>query len=961
MARPATLKLSKLKILYLNAQSLLSRTKTGIKTSTIIAQMISMHKPHVLAFSETWLAKDKTPPTFKDYEVISRKDREDTGEGRGGGVILYAYKTIKAAPVIPQITTASSQVCGLKFQDFHLFCVYKSPSQSDEDDKNFYADLSEINHDQACYTGDFNARLAFGAAERPDKRAKILHEFVDAAGLTQHVRDPTRQSRILDLVLTTSAGLVKQAPEVFPTPPLDHRAILFEIDMPVPPPEITIETVDHKKLDWQAINDEVEILLSQLKPSIQNDREAEEYSAFLHGVVKDVFTQHLNATKTKKKIRPNQPYVNGTIIKMEKAVKRLYGLARQHNNDQAWDRYVRQVAELNREIQKQQLIYEQSLINNYAINPAGFHQYLKRHKNEKTQIGPLVVDGNYVTEDKPMADALVNHYKSVCEPEVRFRGEFRSHAKTMPKFWITTNMVKNKIMALPKGKAPGPDLITNTTLKKLVTVVSPHLATLFNYCLHNGLALDHWMDVWINPIPKQGKPPELPSSQRPISLLQTTWKLFESIVLDKWVAQMKKTGFMSEFQHATKKGASPITNLLQYLRIVTDNVEDKAVTHVASFDLSNAFDKSSFSSLVSSCLDSGMDPEFAKIMNNFLENRRIRVKMASSLSEPVNFSSGVPQGSCSSSHQFCCMIQGVVTGLNCKYSLFCDDIKLYKACKTMEDVKSFQQDIRHFNTWMRSKGLKVNKDKSYHQVFNYRDDAVGKATFRIGRNRLATVEEGKDLGVLVDSNLQFYEHMKNLVKGVRVRAIMVKKNIMSRDPKLLTKIWMTHISPPAEFGVGVFAMDNPKVDNDGQPRGIVKLQRELCRIQSRFFRGVQFDESCKGPPGILRKMRHLKMGLIWSVMHGKTVLRPEEVFTFTNRNTLRTGSGMAAIMPKTTSNAKRRFLGAAAINQWNAIPAAQRTNRSKVSFKRYLKFNHEQTSFNYHLNSNERFRYENQI
>ena len=100
--------------------------------------------------------------------------------------------------------------------------------------------------------GDFNARFAYGrmANERLDKRAKILHEYVEAAGLSQRVQDPTRQGRILDLVLATSVGLVEDAPEVFPTPPLDHRAVLFEVNMPIPPPEIVVETVDHSKLDW---------------------------------------------------------------------------------------------------------------------------------------------------------------------------------------------------------------------------------------------------------------------------------------------------------------------------------------------------------------------------------------------------------------------------------------------------------------------------------------------------------------------------------------------------------------------------------------------------------------------------------------------------------------------------------------------------------------------------------------
>ena len=934
-----------------------------MKTSTLLQQLISQHKPHIVAATETWLNPEKAPPTFRQYTIASRADRLDNRDGRGGGVIIYAHKKLKATPItVPGLQQARSQVCGIRIEDFTFLVVYKSPNQSITEDRNLYNELSEINHDAACYVGDFNARFAYGAREPYDDTAEALHEYVEAAGLHQHVEEPTRQGRILDLVLTTSPDLLQHPPDVFPVQPLDHKALMFEVKVPAPEPVVDIVTYDHKKLDWKVINREVQILLSQVKPVISSHREAEEYSEILHGTIKQVVETHLEATKKIRQVRPGQPFVNSTIIALQNAVSKLYKLAKRHNNEAAWNKYNETVLKLNREVQRQQVWYESSLIRDYAANPSKFHQYLRRNSKPEGRIGPLTTANGVVTEDGDIADVLIDHYAGVSEPPQLYTGSYARHSKTMPKLWITTKMVKNKIMALPKAKAPGPDQIRNGYLKSLSDTIAPYLATLFNYCLHQGYCLSHWHEVWITPIPKAGKPPDQASSQRPVSLLQQTWKLFESIVLDYWVAQMRRTGYMSKFQHASRKGASPVTNILQYLKNVTDNVEDKVVTHMASFDLSCAFDKASFRSLVQSCLDSGMDPEFAKIINNLLVNRKIRVKVQDSLSKAVTFTSGVPQGSCSSSHIFCSMVQGVLPGLKCNYALYCDDIKLYKACRTPQDLRDFQKDIDHFHAWMAERGLAVNTSKSYHQIFNFdAKNPVSFARFGIGRKRLKLFSQQVDLGVVIDDHLQFHDQMVKIVIGVRKRALQAKKMLLSRDPKLLTAVWNTYVSPPAEYGVGVFALDEPKADGDGQPGGITAIQRELCRIQRKFFKNVPFDSTCPGPPGIIRKMRHLKLGLVWSILHGKTVLEPQEVFRLPARQGLRTEDNLNIVMPRVTTNAKRRYLGTAAVKQWNLIPSDKKTALSKAAFKKFLRYEYPATKFNYELNSDTRFNYENQM
>ena len=379
---------------------------------------------------------------------------------------------------------------------------------------------------------------------------------------------------------------------------------------------------------------------------------------------------------------------------------------------------------------------------------------------------------------------------------------------------------------------------------------------------------------------------------------------------------------------------------------------------MVSVDFSFAFDKSPYDSLIESCLEGGLDMGFAKFLHSFLRKRRLKVRVGKATSHTVTFTSGTPQGSCGSSLYFCAMVQDVVKGLTSNHALFCDDLKIYRACKNAGDLRQLQADVDHLHRWCVDRNLKINVGKSYVQVFNHSGQPFLDAPVSLGGQPLSRVAVGKDLGLLVDDKLQFQDQLKKIVQDVRVRAMRARKMILSRDKHVLSKVWSSYISPPSEYGVGVFTLDDPREDGDGQPRGIVEIQKDLCRIQKRYFRGVAFDDSCKGPPAILRKFRHLKLGLIWSILNGKTALRPDEVFQFSRREGLRS---TGPIMPKVTTNSKRRYLGAAAINMWNKLPPQVRNAPTKFTFKRLLTHAVDFTKYNYHMNSNVRYRYANQI
>lgn len=80
--------------------------------------------------------------------------------------------------------------------------------------------------------------------------------------------------------------------------------------------------------------------------------------------------------------------------------------------------------------------------------------------------------------------------------------------------------LKQAVAKLPSGKAPGPDQVPNELIK-LVVFERPELFLVaFNACIRSGHFRDRWKRATLVLIHKgQSKPPDQPSSYRPISLL----------------------------------------------------------------------------------------------------------------------------------------------------------------------------------------------------------------------------------------------------------------------------------------------------------------------------------------------------------------------------------------------------------------------------------------------------------
>ncbi|GBP38549.1 Probable RNA-directed DNA polymerase from transposon X-element [Eumeta japonica] len=145
---------------------------------------------------------------------------------------------------------------------------------------------------------------------------------------------------------------------------------------------------------------------------------------------------------------------------------------------------------------------------------------------------------------------------------------------------ISETEVQRHIKALKTNKSPGPDNLTNETLKIGAPLLIPYLKLLFNEVVESEQVPDQWRLSQIILLYKKGNPLEV-GNYRPISLLPSIYKLFSSILLSRIAPQIDKN------QPIEQAGFRPNYSTNDHIHAVDQLIENtKNSTNHSTLDLS---------------------------------------------------------------------------------------------------------------------------------------------------------------------------------------------------------------------------------------------------------------------------------------------------------------------------------------------------------------------------------------
>jgi hypothetical protein len=268
---------------------------------------------------------------------------------------------------------------------------------------------------------------------------------------------------------------------------------------------------------------------------------------------------------------------------------------------------------------------------------------------------PLVTPGGTALSDSEKAESLPDSLDSqfqlvndLSDPAVIEKVTEALQAYTYapasePKL---TNLmeVQDAIRGLKIGKAPGPIGAPNRGLNHLPLRAISLLVAIF----YTALLAQYFPPIWKHArvifILKPGKDPSLPSSYRPISLLDTIGKLFEKILLSRIFSEASGRGLLRDEQFGFRPKHSTTVQLARLVERVTRNFGEKRLRGAIFLDVAKAIDTVWVDGLLFKLTSLNFPSYLVKILSTYLHNRTFEAALLTATSTRRHMRAGVAQG-----------------------------------------------------------------------------------------------------------------------------------------------------------------------------------------------------------------------------------------------------------------------------------------------------------------------------
>lgn len=427
------------------------------------------------------------------------------------------------------------------------------------------------------------------------------------------------------------------------------------------------------------------------------------------------------------------------------------------------------------------------------------------------------------------ADAMENQfqtpsYNNISDNLINEVVETHSHLQHPRATFFSPKEVWNTIRRLPNRKAPGPDGISNCSLKNCGPKTITKLCQIFNGCIRLEYFPIAWKHANIIMIPKPGKDPKIPINHRPISLLNTISKVFETLLLNRikiyTMPQIRSEQFGFRPYHST---TLQLLNIIDEL-VINSNLKKK--TAAVLLDVEKAFDKVWHKGLTYKLIQFKIPSQLINIINSFLSNRSFQIKNNSTLSTIRNIHAGVPQGSCLSPHLFLIYVNDIPTSNRSKIALFADDTLFYASGHSNNiAVNNLQKQIDLAEPWFKKWKISINPTKTSAIIFTKKSTENTKLV-KIKNEKIKWSNSIKYLGVQIDNKLNFSKHINTTItkaKSVNFKLYPLINSQSSIPIKTRILLYKTYIRPILLYAAPTWVSNLSK-------RNMTKLESTQSKI-----------------------------------------------------------------------------------------------------------------------------------
>lgn len=781
----------------------------------------------IVILTECRLDPNKPIPQLNNYLSCSTTSQLNQNDG----VIIYVKRNLK--PKIKEIKLTHASCLQIDILNHTILGIYRSPSILNPEGfiNSLCIHLNSINSsNNLVIAGDININLLPKPNEslQDIKNRMTYLNMLSTYGILPGHKLPTRQNSCIDhFMLKINCKRHSAFIAILKTTVTDHDTTFLAItktktNMSSNKTRTKINFENAKKY---LITKNLTHLLLCTDPNL--------ITQTLIQTITESLKENSTILKIPKSQRIVKPWMTRGILNCIKNRNKLQKELRKDPENQINKiTYTRYRNFLNKLIKKTKRNYDRNLINNTIKNNKLLWKNIKTltYKNKNNSPNTELIDvkstplesANYVNNFfTNIGKNLANDIQSTITKDDTnmYLQNLPSQSQSFVLLNTDIDEVNSIISNLKPDSAPGWDNIPTRYIQYIKDDITPIIVHLANICFETGTFPSLLKTSVVTPIHKGGNGEDV-NNYRPISVITVLAKILEKLLNIRLLNYLDQHKILSASQFGFRKGISTEDAVSSLTSFVINNLDKGTKCASCFIDLKKAFDTVSVPILVQKLGKIGIRGVQLALFNDYLTGRTQRVKLDDTVSDTLDVTYGVPQGSVLGPTLFLIYINDLCeTSLNnAKIFTYADDTAIVFSGTNWNEVrKNAEEGMAWLANWLKLNLLTLNTSKTNYICFSINRKTQPNQDFDIkihtcGKNlncvcscpSITKVKQTKYLGIILDDRLSWYAQIEQITDRVRKYIWMFKtlRHILSK--KLLNEIYISLVQSVITYCIRIW-------------------------------------------------------------------------------------------------------------------------------------------------------------